>query len=117
MDGLMAWLLFKATNRVPEWTMISVMIGFAIWLVFAKVVKLVPHFTRYPMDIRFIPVAIVFGYLHGFIKISALLTLNAVSRRVETIRGLLMLDRQIGEDVVKSTPSSDRISWKGPSSR
>ena len=81
MDGLMAWLLFKATNQVPEWTTISVMIGFAIWLVFAKIVKLVPHFYRYPMDIRFIPVAVVFGYLHGFIKIYALLTLNVVSCR------------------------------------
>lgn len=80
MDGLLAWLLFKATKDVPEWNSTSVLVGFIIWLVFAKAVKLVPHFYRYPMDIKFIPLAMVFGYLHGFIKIYALLTVNEVSR-------------------------------------
>lgn len=79
MDGLMAWLLFKAMKELLKQNVISVMIGFASWLVFTKVVKLAPHLYRYPMDIRFIPVAIVFGYLHGLIKIYALLTLNVVS--------------------------------------
>lgn len=77
----MAWLLFIATTEVPEWSSILVMTSFVTWLVFTKVVKLVPHLYRYPMDVRFIPIAIVFGYLHGFIKIYALLTLNMVSCR------------------------------------
>lgn len=77
----MAWLLFIATKEVPEWSSTILMISFAIWLVFTKIAKLVPHLYRYPMDVRFIPVAIVFGYLHGFIKIYALLTLNMVSCR------------------------------------
>ncbi|KAI9863715.1 MAG: hypothetical protein M1830_006147 [Pleopsidium flavum] len=55
------------------------MVSLALWLVFTKSVKLLPHFYRYPTDVRFIPVAIIFGYLHGFIKIYALFTLNVTT--------------------------------------
>jgi hypothetical protein len=47
---------------------------------FTKVVKLVGLFKRHPSDIIFLPVSIIFGYLHGFIKLYALFTLNMVSR-------------------------------------
>lgn len=79
MDGLLAWLLIKSNKEIPGWNLTAVMISFAIWLVSTKAVKLVPHFHRYPMDVRFIPLAVVFGYLHGVIKIYALLTLDVVS--------------------------------------
>jgi hypothetical protein len=51
----------------------------AIWIVFTKFVKLLGHFIRYPSDIILLPISIVFGYFHGFIKLYALLTLNVVS--------------------------------------
>ena len=82
MDALLAWLLFKASDQGSKWKLISAMIAFTVWLTFTKVVKLIPHLYRYPMDVKFIPVAIVFGYLHGFIKIYALLTLNVVSCQI-----------------------------------
>jgi hypothetical protein len=45
---------------------------------FTKVVKLMGLFIRNPGDIVYLPVSIIFGYLHGFIKLYALVTLNMV---------------------------------------
>lgn len=45
---------------------------------FTKVVKLVGLFKRNPSDLVFLPVSIIFGYLHGLIKLYALFTLNMV---------------------------------------
>lgn len=46
---------------------------------FTKVVKLLGLFRRHPRDALFLPVSILFGYLHGFIKLYALCTLNMTS--------------------------------------
>jgi len=46
---------------------------------FTKVVKLVGLFRRNPYDIIFLPISVLFGYFHGFIKLYALLTLNVTS--------------------------------------
>ena len=45
---------------------------------FTKVVKLMGLFLRNPSDIMFLPVSILFGYFHGFIKLYALFTLKMV---------------------------------------
>ncbi|OCK72867.1 glycosyltransferase family 2 protein [Lepidopterella palustris CBS 459.81] len=44
--------------------------------IFSKTVKLIPHFTRYPSDIKFLPVSILFGYFHNYIKFQGLRSLN-----------------------------------------
>lgn len=41
---------------------------------FTKVVKLMGLFLRNPSDVVFLPISIVFGYLHGFIKLYTLFT-------------------------------------------
>ncbi len=46
---------------------------------FSKFIKLITHFVRYPIDLVFWPVSVVFGWLHGFIKVYALITLSEVS--------------------------------------
>ncbi|KAI0431571.1 polysaccharide synthase [Xylaria sp. FL1042] len=46
---------------------------------YTKVVKLIGLFRRQPSDIKFLPVSILFGYFHGFIKLYALFTLNMTS--------------------------------------
>ncbi|GAP84281.1 putative glycosyltransferase family 2 [Rosellinia necatrix] len=46
---------------------------------YTKVIKLVGLFRRQPSDIIFLPVSILFGYFHGFIKLYALFTLNMTS--------------------------------------
>jgi len=52
---------------------------FVFMFAFTKVVKLMGLFRRNPSDIIFLPLSIVFGYFHGFIKLYALLTLNMTS--------------------------------------
>ncbi|KAL8917587.1 MAG: hypothetical protein Q9208_007870 [Pyrenodesmia sp. 3 TL-2023] len=47
-----------------------------LWLFFAKVVKMVPHFCRHPSDAKFLPAMIAFSYFHGLIKIYTLLTIH-----------------------------------------
>ncbi|KAM5386450.1 hypothetical protein ACJZ2D_000413 [Fusarium nematophilum] len=45
-----------------------------IWMFWTKVVKIIPHFLRYPSDFPLVICQIVFGYVHSFIKLWALLT-------------------------------------------
>ncbi|KAL8402596.1 hypothetical protein RB594_006565 [Gaeumannomyces avenae] len=62
-----------------EWDEVSRRYAFCamlIFLAFTKVVKLVGLFRKKPADIVFLPLSIVFGYFHGFIKLYALFTLN-----------------------------------------
>lgn len=87
VDPLLLVSLWKATeewdptyrNRV-FWAQVIFMFAFT------KVVKLVGLFKRNPSDIMFLPVSIIFGYLHGLIKLYALFTLKMVSKAVATLR-------------------------------
>lgn len=78
-DPLIIYLTLKAT---ASWSahhqMIAVIVQLAFMLV-SKVVKLIGLFIREPKDIGFLPVSILFGYFHGWIKLYALLTLRMVS--------------------------------------
>ena len=48
------------------------------WMFITKFVKLLGHYIRYPADLLLLPVSILFGYLHGLIKLYAMLSLNVV---------------------------------------
>lgn len=50
----------------------------------SKFIKLTGHYIRYPVDVLLLPVSILFGYLHGIIKIYAVLTLNVVSSKIHS---------------------------------
>jgi cellulose synthase/poly-beta-1,6-N-acetylglucosamine synthase-like glycosyltransferase len=77
IDPLLLYLLHRATesdtdlHRRSLWTLVA-------WMFFSKIFKLIPHFIRYPQDVIFIPVTIIFGYAYGFIKLYALFTLPEV---------------------------------------
>lgn len=75
-DGFLVICLMFAMQPYGKTTRDTVYAVFAAWLVFTKLVKLVPHFRRYPKDLKYIPVSIVFSYLHGLINIYALCTLH-----------------------------------------
>ncbi|KAL5401666.1 hypothetical protein PMIN03_011306 [Paraphaeosphaeria minitans] len=45
-------------------------------MVFSKTIKLVPHLLRNPGDVRFVPVSILFGYLHNLIKLYGCITVT-----------------------------------------
>lgn len=47
----------------------------------SKWIKFVGHYLRYPVDVLLIPVSILFGYFHGFLKLYAACTLHIVSWR------------------------------------
>lgn len=55
---------------------------FVFMFAFTKVVKLMGLLRRNPSDVVFLPISIVFGYLHGLIKLYALFTLNMVCSHV-----------------------------------
>ncbi|KAI5284937.1 hypothetical protein KEM52_002677, partial [Ascosphaera acerosa] len=46
------------------------------WMFVSKFIKLLGHYIRYPSDFILLPVSILFGYLHGLIKVYAAWTLN-----------------------------------------
>ena len=60
------------TRQQLLWAQIIFVFGFT------KVIKLVGLFRRHPSDVVYLPVSIIFGYFHGFIKLYALMTLNMV---------------------------------------
>ncbi|PSK44262.1 Chitin synthase 3 [Elsinoe australis] len=74
VDGLLVLLLRGAIQNADATTQARAYGVFATWVGFTKIVKIVPHLTHYPQDVIFIPVSILFSYIHGFINVYALLT-------------------------------------------
>lgn len=80
VDPLLLVSLWKGTaNWDPTSQRYAFWTQFIFMFAFTKVVKLVGLFKKDPRDIMFLPVSIVFGYFHGFIKLYALATLKMVS--------------------------------------
>lgn len=53
-------------------------------MLISKIIKLLGHFIRYPVDFVFLPLSILFGYFHGLvIKPYAMMTLDVVSESVK----------------------------------
>jgi hypothetical protein len=78
IDPLLFWLCHQATATYDEWTKNWCRAAFLTWWFSSKVIKLIGHFKRNPWDICFLPLSILFGYFHSFIKAWALLTLHQV---------------------------------------
>ncbi|EEP83038.1 predicted protein [Uncinocarpus reesii 1704] len=49
------------------------------WMFLAKVIKFLGYFRRNPSNIALIPISILFGYFHGFLKVYAACTLHVTS--------------------------------------
>ncbi|KAI9768148.1 MAG: hypothetical protein M1839_004175 [Geoglossum umbratile] len=79
IDPLLVYLLHRSIGSWDPRSYLWVLYSFACWLLITKVVKLVPHFRRNPRDACFIPISIVFGYLHGLIKYYTLFTLHVTA--------------------------------------
>ncbi|MCJ1309641.1 hypothetical protein MMC25_003301 [Agyrium rufum] len=56
-----------------EWIVLSSLL---VWMLLSKVIKFPRHYARYPSDLCLVPVSILFGWLHGLIKLNALLTVT-----------------------------------------
>ena len=105
-------MAFKATEQWPSDQRNPVLIAIAAWIfLFAKSVKLIGHFIRYPADILMLPVSILFGYVHGFLKMAGLFTLSEVSIKGFVVSGheVNKLNRQLGAVVKAQIPMIDTV--------
>ena len=75
VDGVLAGLLVKGLgpSACGSWRALSLLVA---WMLVSKIIKLVPHFRRHPADVRFVPISLVFSYVHGVFNVYALLTLH-----------------------------------------
>lgn len=76
VDGTLFGFLYlslqDASAAIRFWSLVA----FGMWLLFTKVVKLIPHLLRYPQDIIWLPGAILFAYFHGFLNIYAVCSMT-----------------------------------------
>ncbi|KAI1811664.1 putative polysaccharide synthase Cps1 [Poronia punctata] len=73
---LLVFLALRYMIRDMDIDATACYLALAIWIFFLKIVKLVPHFCRYPQDLVYVPASILFGYAHGFLNVYSALTLN-----------------------------------------
>ncbi|KAJ2903098.1 glycosyltransferase family 2 [Zalerion maritima] len=89
---------------------------FIFMFAFTKVVKLVGLFRKNPHDIMYLPISIVFGYIHGFIKLYALFTLNMTSwgsrADADTNDDLRMTPRPKRSPSITTPPGRDLIRYR-----
>ncbi|KAI9875076.1 MAG: hypothetical protein M1830_008968, partial [Pleopsidium flavum] len=74
-----AMLVYTCYKTVQDWDTQCGCVAFGtlgLWMCVSKFVKLLGHYIRYPIDFLFLPLSILFGYFHGFIKVYAMITLN-----------------------------------------
>lgn len=84
-DILIPLAMWWATEGWNHDTRVGVVTAQLVWMFgFTKWIKLFGLFKRHPADLVFLPVSIIFGWYHGFIKLYALFTLNMVSKPYET---------------------------------
>ncbi|PPJ55902.1 hypothetical protein CBER1_03756 [Cercospora berteroae] len=73
-EGLLAGLLYGAVGSPSVAPHFWIALG--CWIFFAKNLKMLPHFCRYPQDMLYIPVLMLFSYYHGYLNIKALCTMT-----------------------------------------
>jgi hypothetical protein len=78
VDFLLILLCCQSTSSSQERVKVSLRVGFFVWWLASKNVKLIGLYKRNIWDIRFLPVSILFGYFHTFIKLWACFTLHKV---------------------------------------
>ncbi|OJJ48071.1 hypothetical protein ASPZODRAFT_1507223 [Penicilliopsis zonata CBS 506.65] len=78
-DLLLVILCHKATATWDAESHLLAMQSLYTWMFISKWIKLVGHYIRYPVDVLYLPVSILFGYFHGIIKMYAVLTLNVTA--------------------------------------
>ncbi|KAJ5484453.1 hypothetical protein N7453_011921 [Penicillium expansum] len=78
-DILLVWLCHKATGSWGESWHDQSMTMLYLWIFTSKWIKLLGHYLRYPVDVFLLPVSVIFGYLHGAIKMYAVMTLNVTT--------------------------------------
>ena len=103
IDSLLMGLLALGLGRpVSECKTELALMG--TFILCTKLVKLIPHFRRYPEDIKFIPASLLFSYAHGFLAIYSLFTLHQTAWGSQNLgKDELIVD----EDIVLEDGNND----------
>jgi hypothetical protein len=106
-DPLIICLTIKATETCSPTVQYYSLVAQLSFMAVSKVVKLIGLFMREPWDLIFLPVSIVFGYFHGWIKLYALITLRMVSRVLSFLfqASSLTITRPLGVAAPTVTPT------------
>jgi cellulose synthase/poly-beta-1,6-N-acetylglucosamine synthase-like glycosyltransferase len=67
-------LLYTLTRTSFYQTNTNLLLALGGWIFLTKMVKTLPYFLRQPADLIYLPGCLAFCYLHGFIKLYAMLT-------------------------------------------
>lgn len=78
VDAFLLVSLYYGTAAYGHATQIAAMVCLGVFMFFAKFLKNMDHYIKYPEDLLLVPCAILFGWFHGFIKIYSLCTINVV---------------------------------------
>ncbi|KAI9856421.1 MAG: hypothetical protein M1824_005459 [Vezdaea acicularis] len=78
-DTLLFWLCYRAAEPWGEKARFWTLCALGAWVFLSKFIKLLGHYIRYPEDVILLPVSILFGYLHGIIKVYAFFTLDVTT--------------------------------------
>ncbi|KAG9652524.1 glycosyltransferase family 2 protein, partial [Aureobasidium melanogenum] len=73
IDGSLLTLLYRGMSDYDTYTRNSAVLALTGWILFTKIVKIIPHFCEFPQDIKFIPGMICFSYFHGLLNVYALI--------------------------------------------
>ena len=77
-DPFIVWLTIKITENYSPSVQFYALVAQLSFMLVTKIVKLIGLFMRDPRDLIFLPLSIMFGYFHGWIKLYALCTLKMV---------------------------------------
>ncbi|KAF8846901.1 hypothetical protein BDZ45DRAFT_709871 [Acephala macrosclerotiorum] len=76
VDPLLFWSYYESTSSFDKLSKASYWAVFLIWWLTTKNIKLIGLYKRNIRDVWFLPVFILFGYSHSFIKLYAFITLG-----------------------------------------
>lgn len=74
IDGSLLTLLYRGMSDYDAWNRNYCLCLLAGWILFSKIIKMIPHFLEFPQDMVFIPGMIGFSYVHGILNVWALIT-------------------------------------------
>jgi len=79
IDGLLFYLLHRATANESHNTRVAAFLWLGIFMFVAKFCKNIDHYRHHPVDLLLVPCSIMFGWFHGSIKLYSLVTINVTT--------------------------------------
>jgi hypothetical protein len=74
----MAFFWYKSEGSFSETSQVVLTILLIVFMLWAKFYKTIEHYQRNPRDLLLFPIAVLFSYFHGLIKLYGLCTLSNV---------------------------------------